>query len=140
MFKTRMLDKRISIVDRDILVQLPCRGVIDVKSVSINNTEMTNIDIDESTLRIFDAFPVSRKDLVKIDYIAGLEEPFTALIQEIVADRITHGLAQSYGVTSEAAGGVSVTYNSNWTSGGGTGALSEVNMRSLEPYRLAGVF
>ena len=61
-------------------------------------------------------------------------------IKELIAHRVTHALAQSYGVQSEAAGGVSVTYNATWTNNARATALPSDNKEVLAPYRLQGVF
>ena len=46
----------------------------------------------------------------------------------------------SYGVTSEASGGVSVTYNNAWSGGGQASYLNEYAREILAPYRLQGEF
>ena len=61
-------------------------------------------------------------------------------IKELIAGRVNHALAQPYGVQSESAGGVSVSYTQNWSSGGGAGALQSTDVETLEPYKLRGVF
>jgi hypothetical protein len=61
-------------------------------------------------------------------------------IKDIIAHRVTHALANSYGVSSEAAGGVSVTYNANWINSSRATALPTDNKEVLEPYKLTGVF
>jgi hypothetical protein len=43
-------------------------------------------------------------------------------------------------VQSEAAGGVSVTYNATWTNSARATALPSDNKEVLAPYRLQGVF
>ena len=44
------------------------------------------------------------------------------------------------GITSEAAGGVSITYNANWINSARATALPDDNKEVLAPYRLQGVF
>ena len=43
-------------------------------------------------------------------------------------------------VVSESVGGVSVTYNANWTNSARATALADDNKEVLSPYRLRGVF
>ena len=54
--------------------------------------------------------------------------------------RVTHALANSYGIQSESSGGVSVTYSANWINNSRATALADDNKEVLEPYRLRGVF
>ena len=136
----RALDKRVSVSGPDMLIQLPAAGDITVQSVEIGGEAVEDYDLEVNILRLFDTGWIRRKTEIVIHYTAGLSGPFGAMVQEVVGERVTHGVAQSYGITTEQAGGVSVTYNASWTSGGGASALSELNMRALEPYRLQGVF
>ena len=53
---------------------------------------------------------------------------------------VTRALTMTNGVASESAGGVSVSYTQNWSSGGGAGALQSTDVETLEPYKLRGVF
>jgi hypothetical protein len=61
-------------------------------------------------------------------------------IQELIAHRVTHALASSNGITSEAAGGVSVTYNANWINSARATALPDDNKEVLAPFVVRGVF
>jgi hypothetical protein len=61
-------------------------------------------------------------------------------IKELIAHRATHAAASSNGITSEAAGGVSVTYNAGWVNSARATALPSDNKEVLAPYRLQGVF
>ena len=49
-------------------------------------------------------------------------------------------MAVPAGVTSEASGGVSVTYNATWINNSRATALPDDNKEVLAPYRLQGVF
>ena len=122
----------------DLLVQLPARFVSSVTSINIDNEPFTNFFADTNgMLTIFNVGPLSKQSVIEIAYIAGVMD--TSGIKQLVADMVTLGLAKSYGVTSEAAGGVSITYNSNWTNGS-FDRIFENNAALLNPYRLEGVF
>jgi len=58
----------------------------------------------------------------------------------LTAHRVTHAVTSSYGVTSEAAGGVSITYNASWAGNTRATALPDDNKEVLLPYRVGGVF
>jgi hypothetical protein len=61
-------------------------------------------------------------------------------VKELTAGRVIHSLASPNGVSSESAGGVSVTYNASWINSAAAGAMSEADKEILDPYRLKGVF
>ena len=75
--------------------------------------------------------------MIEVEYTAGVTD--SDALKELVAEMATLKLAKSYGVTSEAAGGVSITYNSSWTNGSYDRVLDN-NAAMLHPYRLEGVF
>jgi hypothetical protein len=60
-------------------------------------------------------------------------------IKDLIAHRVAHALAAPAGVQSESAGGVSVTYTTNWVNASLT-ALAETDKEMLAPYKLRGVF
>ncbi len=122
----------------DLIVQLPARLVSSVESVTIGDTEITDYTINPSgNLTIYDACIGSRKTIIEVVYNAGVVSP--AGVQELVAQMASLELSKSYGITSEAAGGVSITYNSSWTNGSFDRVL-ENNAGMLAGYKLKGVF
>ena len=138
-----MDNRRITFVGRDILVQLPAKFVTSVESITIGETVYENYTIETNgILRIYDvAFcHIKRYDHIVILYTAGLTDSMMDGIKELVAHRVTHATASSNGITSEAAGGVSVTYNANWVNSARATALPSDNKEVLEPYRVQGVF
>ncbi|MBR2189313.1 MAG: hypothetical protein IJ860_07910 [Eubacterium sp.] len=140
-FRTIASDRRVTRVGRDMLVQLPARYVTEVTSVSINGTEYESFYADPNgLLRVFDVPMVSRSDLVVIRYTAGLTGEMLAPISELIAHRVTHALAVPPGITSEASGGVSVTYNATWINNSRATALAGDNKELLVPYKVQGVF
>ena len=131
-------NRGIIITGRDLLIQLPARMITGITSVTINGEATTDFTFQPNgLLTVYDASISSRKDLIEVVYTAGVTD--SDALKELVADMVTLKLAKSYGVTSEAAGGVSITYNSSWTNGSYDRVL-ENNAALLHPYRLEGVF
>lgn len=126
----------------EILVQLPARLVSGVSSVKIDGNA---IDPDKcllennGILHIVDTGSAWRAK-VEIEYTAGLEDALCQSIKELTANCVTHALANSYGVTSEASGGVSITYNATWAASPRATAIADDNKDSLMPYKVQGVF
>lgn len=140
--KATLLDKRVAWAGRDLLVQLPARYVSSVTSVTIAGTEYQEFTFETNgTLRIYNVRSVPhRYSEIVVDYVAGLPDSLMDVIKELTAHRVTHALASSYGVTSEAAGGVSITYNASWAGNTRATALTDDAKEALVPYRLEGVF
>lgn len=123
---------------RDILVQLPSRFVSGITSVEVNGEATTDYSFQTNgLLTVYDAGFSDRRDVIEVVFTSGLSD--ASAIKELVAQMVTQSLAKSYGVTSEAAGGVSITYNSSWTNGSFNGIMDN-NAGLLAPYRLEGVF
>lgn len=128
-------------VGQDLMIQLPARFVTEISSVLIDDVAYTDIDFERSgILRVFDVQALSRKSVVTVAYTAGIPDALMDTVKELVAHRVTHALASSNGVTSEAAGGVSITYNANWVNSARASALPDDNKEVLAPYRIQGVF
>lgn len=146
----RVLDLRDSFVGSDLLVQLPATFITGVSSVLLNaelsdgewtGDITTDYDIESSgLLRLYDVAIRDRRSKIRIIYNAGLDISQIGLIKELVANRVTHALSSSYGISSESAGGVSVTYNSSWAGNTRSTALPDDNKEILNPYRVKGVF
>lgn len=142
-YESRVLygNDRLKRVGPDLLIQLPAAVITGIESVIIDEIELEAGWGDQAGyIHAFDVPPLTRKSLVQVEYTAGLPDADAAIIREIIADMVTHALASSYGVTSEAAGGMSITYNSSWVTANTANALSESAKESLEVYRLKGVF
>ena len=122
----------------DLIVQLPARLVSAIESVKIDDKATTDFMLNPSGhLTIYDAAVNGRRTVVEVVYIAGVVS--SAGIKELVAQMVSLELSKSYGITSEAAGGVSITYNSAWTNGSYDRVI-ENNAGMLAGYRLEGVF
>lgn len=140
---TTFYDRRVTVVGRDIMVQLPARFVTEVKTVTINGVNVLNFVIDPiGILHIYDVIVCmpQRYHTIEITYVAGLTENMLDPIKELIAHRVTHSLAVPAGITQESSGGVSVTYNANWINSARATALPDDNKEVLAPYRLRGVF
>ena len=134
-------DRRITQVGNDIMIQLPARCVTEVASVMIGNFECEKFFCEQNgLLRLFDIRLSSRSETITVEYVAGLDTSMMAPIQELIAHRVTHAIAVPAGITSEASGGVSVTYNANWINNSRATALVADNREVLIPYKVQGVF
>lgn len=137
----RANDRRITFVACDVLIQLPARIVTAIESVTIDGTEYTDYSLDTcGLLRVYDVAVMERNASIVIGYTAGLTDIMMAPIKELIAHRVTHSVAVPSGITSEASGGVSVTYNANWINNSRATALAGDNKELLLPYRAMGVF
>lgn len=148
----RVQDLRDAFVGSDLLVQLPANYVTSVHKIvldavlnpSTNEYEgelATDFEIGmgDGLLRIYDVGARSRKSKIFIKFEAGYPENMIQTIKELTADLVTHAVANSYGVNSESAGGVSVSYSSAWTAQVGSTGLSNNTRSVLGPYKVKGV-
>ena len=139
--EARAHDLRLIYSGTDTIIQLPARYVSAVTKVKVEDNEITDFSFEANgMLRLYDLLITSRRTRIAVEYTAGLPLDLAGAVQELVAHRVTHGLAQSYGVQSEAAGGVSVTYSANWINSARATALPDDNKEVLTAYRLQGVF
>ena len=139
--EARAHDLRMIYSGCDTVIQLPARFVTAVSAVTVGGTAVTDFSFEASgLLRLYDTMVSSRKTIIRVEYTAGLPDELAGAVKELIGHRVTHGLAQSYGVQSEAAGGVSITYSANWINSARATALPDDNREVLTPYRLQGVF
>ena len=141
--EVRMNDRRVTIVGPDLLIQLPAKYVTAVSSITIDGVEHTGFSFETNgILRIYDVSlnGLKRYTPITVLYTAGVTTAMLDGIQELIANRVTHAMASSNGITSEAAGGISVTYNAGWVNSARATALPDDNKELLTPYRLQGVF
>lgn len=139
---TIITDRRCVFAGPDLIIQLPARYVTAVSLVSINEHEYSLFHADPNgLLRVFDVgHSMTRYAPVVVEYTAGLPEQAMAAIYELLSYRVMHTLVAPLGITSEASGGVSVTYNSSWIGDGSAGGLTNTNRELLTPYKVQGVF
>ena len=133
-------DGRIKRRGSDLMIQLPARFVASVSNVMINDDVIEDYILERNgILWLLNVDPrLSRKTKITVAYTAGLDD--LPAIKELIAHMVTHALAVPAGITSEAAGGVSVTYNASWVKSARATALPDDNREVLAPYRLEGVF
>ncbi len=142
-FSERLLygNGRIKRVNNDFLVQLPAAFVTAVSAVMIDGEAWTDYAFEQNGIvRLFDVSPVSRKTEITVSYTAGIPDALMGSIKEIISGRATRALVAPNGVSSESAGGVSISYSASWSNGGGAGALQSTDLETLEPYKVKGVF
>lgn len=132
---------RVKRVGPDLLIQLPATFVSVPASVTIDGAPFDDYDIEPNgILRLFDVGHLGRKAQVTVTYTAGLSDGMMDGIKELIAGRVNHALAQPYGVQSESAGGVSVTYSASWAASASASALPDDNKDVLAPFKVRGVF
>lgn len=149
----RVFDLRDSFIGRDLLIQLPARFVTSISSILLNpvydedeeewtGDAVTDYDLDSTgLLRIYDLSSCyDRKLKIRVAYYAGLSSEQMDVLKELTAHRVVHAVSSSYGITSESAGGVSVTYNSSWAGNTRSTALPDDNKEILSTYRVKGVY
>lgn len=147
-----VLDLRDAFVGRDLLIQLPATYVTGIQKIVLNavlnpstglyegdETDDYEIGMGDGLLRIYDVGNLNRKSRIFIKYTAGFTDTPSA-IKELTADRVSHAVTNPYGVNSEAAGGVSVSYSGAWAGSANSSSLPSDSREILEAYRLKGVF
>lgn len=147
-----VLDLRDAFVGRDLLIQLPATYVTGIQKIVLNavlnpstglyegdETDDYEIGMGDGLLRIYDVENLNRKSRIFIKYTAGFTDTPSA-IKELTADRVSHAVTNPYGVNSEAAGGVSVSYSGTWAGSANSSSLPSDSREILEAYRLKGVF
>lgn len=145
-------DLRDAFVGSDLLVQLPATYVTGVQKVVLNavldsstglyegdETEDYDVGMGTGLLRIYDVKNIDRKSKIFIKYRAGFNNSPSA-IKELIADRVSHAVTNPYGVNSEAAGGVSVSYSGIWAGSSNSSSLPSDSREILEAYKCKGVF
>lgn len=138
-----MNDRRVTRVGGDLLIQLPAKYVSAVESVTIGGVEHTAISFERNgILRLYDVAFLERYRYtpIVVTYTAGIPDSLMDGLKAVVADRTTNVMASSNGITSEAAGGISVTYSAVYNASARATALPDNSKEALEPYRLQGVF
>lgn len=149
----RVQDLRDAFVGSDLLVQLPATFVTSIEKIVLDAVlnpqtgeyegdiaDDYDIGMGNGLLRIYDVGPRDRKSNIFIKYTAGYPDTSIQVVKELTAHRVTHAVTSSYGVMSEAAGGVSVSYNASWAGNTRSTALPDDNREVLAQYKVKGVF
>lgn len=149
----RVNDLRDYFVGNDLVIQLPATFVTSVEKIVLdavlnNDTheyegELTgdyDIDMGSGLLRIYDVGHRDRKSKIFVKYNAGYSEGEITTIKELTADLVSHSVVNPYGVNSETAGGVSVSYSASWSGRANSTALADNTKAALETYKVRRVF
>lgn len=143
-FSERLLsgNGRVKRAGPDILIQLPATYVIGITAIEIDGSPWTDFALSSNgLLRLFDMSDrLTRKTEITVKYTAGISDAMMGALRELISSRAVRALSGTAGVSSESAGGVSVSYSASWTGGGGAGALQSTDLETLEPYKLREVF
>lgn len=132
---------RVKRTGADILIQLPATFVSASVTVTIDGVPFDDYDLaPNGILRLFDVGWMTRRTQIAVTYTAGISDGMMDGIKELIAGRVNHALAQPYGVQSESAGGVSVTYSASWAAAASASALPDDNRETLAPFKVRGVF
>ena len=138
---TTFFDRRVFEGRGGILIQLPAKFVTGITEILIDGVQYNDYVLEPNgLLKVYRVRYHQEYTPIIVRYSAGLPDDLMSAIKELTAHRVTHALTSSYGVTSEAAGGVSITYNASWAGNTMSTALSGDNKEVLAPYRVGGVF
>lgn len=137
-----MNDRRVTLVGSDLLIQMPATFVSAVESVTVGGETYTATCEPNGILRVYDVdfLMLERYSPIVVRYTAGVDEGMIDGLKELIANRVNHATASSNGITSEAAGGVSVTYNAGWVNSSSATTLPDSAKEVLAPFRIQGVF
>ena len=137
-----MNDKRVTRNNSDLLIQLPAAFVTEILSVTVDGKTYMATCETNGILRVYDVefSTLKRYSPIEVTYKAGVDEDTIDELKELIASRVTHATASSNGITSEAAGGVSVTYNASWVNSASATTLPDSTREVLAPYRVRGGF
>lgn len=140
---TNFFDKRVTLVNRGIHIQLPSRYVSSITSVKIGDQDYPAYFLESNgLLKVFGVLysRISQFAVIEIKYTAGLPDALSNTLKDIIVNRAVKSLAQSYGIQSETAGGLSISYSASWANDASSSTLSPAEEAALAPYRLRGVF
>ena len=147
-----VLNLRDAFVGSDLLIQLPSTYVTGIEKVLLNarmnpstgyyeGDEVTEYDagMGNGHLKLYDVGGLDRKSKIFVKFRSGYETA-PSRIKGLTADRVTHAVVNPYGINSEAAGGVSVSYSGVYMASGNASALPSDSREILEAYRCKGVY
>lgn len=117
-------------------VFLPTNHMTGITSVEVGGTEVTDYQWSRiGQLRLSRPLPCDLQ-AATIDYTAGYDVESLPDLLGDVADVVLHRIALSYGVTSETAGGVSISYAQSAASGAAASSLTDDERAALAPYKV----
>lgn len=131
---------------------MPCRATIDgdgSRNVFLPTTHLsgvTSVEVGGTATEDYQWSRIGQLRLARplpcdlqaatVEYVAGYDAESLPDLMEAVAAVVLHRIALSYGVVSESAGGVSVSYAQSAAYGGATAALTDSERAALAPYRV----
>lgn len=138
------LDLQITRNYSDLLIQLPFKYISDVEKVIINatkNEDGTWVGDEyeysvayDGRLTVYDAQIDSRKSTIVIIATVGIS--LTDDIKSIICNKVSHILSGTYGVQSETAGGLSISYSSSFVNGAKASSLMTDDKEILNAYKV----
>lgn len=118
-------------------IQLPSRFVSGVESVALNGETVLDYHVKTNGLVFLDGSVLGKSwNDVVVEFNSGLGDSQMGALKEILAGRIANALTNSYGVQSESAGGVSITYSLNWASHASAASITDPLIAALMPYKV----
>lgn len=124
-------------IDVSRCIQLPSRFVSGVSSVKLRDTDIVDYHVKTNGLVFLDGSVLGRSwNDVEVRFTSGLGAAQIGALKEILAGRIANALTNSYGVQSESAGGVSITYSLNWASHASAASITDPLIAALMPYKV----
>ena len=118
-------------------IQLPSRFVSGVESVMVKDEPVLDYHVKTNGLVFLDGSVLGRSwNDVVVKFTSGLGDSQIGALKEILAGRIANALTNSYGVQSESAGGVSITYSLNWASNASASSITDPLIAALAPYKV----
>lgn len=119
-------------------IWLPCAGLRSVESVEFGDVAQTVVGFNRhGRVRTKQPQPCGGLGNVTVIYSAGYDLAATPDLADVVAQRVVAAVALgSYGIASETAGGVSVSYSGTALSDAGGTFIPDSVRAALAPYRL----
>lgn len=114
---------------------LPTSHLTGITALEVSGEETTDYSWSRIGQLLPDETPPRGLGTVEATYTAG----FAALpadIATVVKDAVVRAVALSFGVTSESAGGVSISYASAAAYGSAGGGMTDADRAALAPYRV----
>lgn len=149
----RVNDLRDYLIGNDLVIQLPAKHVTSIEKVVLDAVlndvsheyegELTtdyDIDMGSGLLRVYDVGKRDRRSKIFVKFNAGYPDADISTIKELAADLVSHSVVNPYGVNSETAGGVSVSYSSSWAGRANSTTLVSDARDMLETYKVRRVF
>ena len=119
-------------------IWLPCAGLCSVDSVEFDGVSQTVKGFNRlGRVRTDRPQPCGGLGNVSVTYSAGYDLEATPDLAQIVAQRVVAEVALgAYGIASESAGGVSISYSGTALSDSGSAFLPDSVKAALSAYRL----